>query len=66
MPIRNIQVTRPVVFVVENLPPLALSLVVAELFFKFGSFVLECLAFLGLWYLTDVGYAKMRQHFGRQ
>lgn len=38
----------PIVFV--KLPPLALCLFVAERFFKFGSFTLEALAFLGLWY----------------
>jgi hypothetical protein len=29
--------------------PLAVSFLTAELFFKFGSFALECLAFLALW-----------------
>jgi hypothetical protein len=30
---------------------------VAELFFKFGSFAVECIAFLGLWY----GLNKLHQ-----
>lgn len=34
-------------------PPLAISLFVAETFFKFGSFTRECLAFLALWYALD-------------
>lgn len=31
--------------------PLALSLLVAEVFYKFHSFVLECVAFLATWYV---------------
>jgi len=34
---------------VGRLPALAVSVITAELFFKFGSFGLECLAFLALW-----------------
>lgn len=30
-------------------PSLAGSLLIAELFYKFGSFTLECLAFLATW-----------------
>lgn len=33
----------------DRLPSLGVSLVVAEKFFKFHSFTLECLAFLALW-----------------
>jgi hypothetical protein len=32
-----------------QLPPLVAALVVAELFFKFHSFALECIAFLITW-----------------
>jgi hypothetical protein len=35
-------------------PILALSLVIAELFYKFGSFTLECIAFLATWYVLDL------------
>jgi hypothetical protein len=31
-------------------PGFGLALLVAELFYKFGSFSLECLAFLATWY----------------
>ncbi|MCB0517627.1 MAG: hypothetical protein H6577_22190 [Lewinellaceae bacterium] len=41
--------TRDLAF--EILPSFGLSLVMAELYFKFGSFTLECLAFLGTWYV---------------
>jgi hypothetical protein len=37
----------------RQLPAFALSLAVAELFYKFHSFSLECLAFLGTWYIID-------------
>lgn len=36
-----------------SLPSLAVSWVVAEVFFKFHSFLLECLSMLGLWVLLD-------------
>jgi hypothetical protein len=38
----------------EQLPALAASLVIAENFYKFGSFTLECLAFLGTWFAIDL------------
>ena len=31
-------------------PPAAAALIVAEFLYKFGSFYLECLAFLATWY----------------
>lgn len=37
----------------EQLPVFALSLLIAELFYKFHSFTLECLAFLATWYAID-------------
>lgn len=37
----------------RQLPALAGSLVVAELFYKFHSFVLECTAFLATWFVLD-------------
>ena len=37
----------------EQLPALGTALVVAELFYKFHSFTLECLAFLATWYAFD-------------
>jgi hypothetical protein len=32
---------------------LAASLLVAELWYKFGSFLLECAAFLATWFVLD-------------
>lgn len=37
----------------EHLPALAIAFGIAEVFYKFHSFTLECLAFLGTWYLLD-------------
>jgi hypothetical protein len=37
----------------EQVPALGLSFITAELFYKFHSFTLECLAFLGTWYAID-------------
>jgi hypothetical protein len=37
----------------RQLPAFAISLILAELFYKFHSFSLECLAFLGTWYIID-------------
>ena len=42
---------------VRQAPALVISLVVAELFYKFGSFTLECLGFLATWLLLDVMFA---------
>lgn len=38
----------------QHLPTVTGSLLVAELFYKFGSFSLEAIAFLGTWFVLDV------------
>jgi len=38
----------------EQVPTLTLAWIIAELFFKFHSFTLECGAFLATWLLLDV------------
>lgn len=45
----------------EQAPALAISIVVAEIFYKFGSFSLECLAFLATWYLIDAAIHLTRR-----
>jgi hypothetical protein len=37
----------------EQLPALAISLIIAEMFYKFHSFTLECIAFLATWFVID-------------
>ena len=39
--------------VLEQLPVLTVSLLIAELFYKFHSFIFECVAFLATWYVLD-------------
>lgn len=38
----------------EQLPAIAGAWVIAELFYKFQSFTLECLAFLATWFVFDM------------
>jgi hypothetical protein len=38
----------------EQAPAIATSLFITELFYKFHSFSLECLAFLATWYVVDL------------
>ena len=38
----------------EGVPSLGSSLVLAELFYKFHSFTLECIAFMATWFVLDV------------
>lgn len=40
-------------FLFEQAPALSVSLLIAELFYKFHSFLLECVAFLATWYAID-------------
>jgi hypothetical protein len=41
-------------------PALLISLVIAELFFKWKSFALECLGFLALWFVLDATFTTVR------
>ena len=45
----------------EQLPAAAGALIVAENFYKFGSFSLECLAFLATWYAFDLVLSLFRR-----
>lgn len=49
----------------EHAPSLATSLVVAELFYHFHSFTLECAAFLATWYALDAAVHGARGLFRR-
>ena len=40
--------------ITKRLPGLVISLIIAEIFYKFHSFTLECLAFLATWFLADL------------
>lgn len=41
-------------FLVQQVPGITLSIIIAELFYKFHSFTLECLAFMVTWYVIDL------------
>ena len=45
----------------RQLPGLGIALVIAELFYKFGSFTLECVAFLATWLVVDYILALIAQ-----
>jgi hypothetical protein len=52
----------------QHAPSAVLSIVIAELFYKFHSFTLECVAFLATWYVIDqvvsVPYRAIRARIG--
>lgn len=41
-------------------PVVIVSLVIAEIFYKFQSFLLETGAFLATWFVLDLGYSAAR------
>jgi len=41
--------------VLRQLPVFGASFALASLFYKFGSFALECLAFVATWFALDLG-----------
>ncbi|UIJ72701.1 hypothetical protein [Aurantimonas sp. HBX-1] len=45
----------------EQLPVFAASWVIAEFFYKFKSFTLECAAFLVTWFLLDAAVSTTRR-----
>ena len=38
------------------------AFIIAEVFYKFGSFALECIAFLATWFVLDFLINKLREH----
>ncbi|RJG13545.1 hypothetical protein D3879_09980 [Pseudomonas cavernicola] len=43
----------------EQVPALTFAWIIAELFFKFHSFTLECAAFLATWFMLDALIQKV-------
>lgn len=43
----------------EQVPALTFAWIIAELFFKFHSFTLECAAFLATWFMLDALMQKV-------
>jgi len=50
----------------DHAPSAVVSIVIAELFYKFHSFTLECIAFLVTWYVIDVAIAAPYQALRRR
>ncbi|MBB4004856.1 MAG: hypothetical protein V7704_03435 [Aurantimonas endophytica] len=48
---------------IEQLPVFAIAWVIAEFFYKFKSFTLECAAFLLTWFLLDAAVSRIRLLF---
>ncbi len=44
---------------IEQIPTLAASIIIAELLYKFHSFTLEALAFLATWYVLDMAMSPV-------
>ena len=44
---------------IQQSVPLVVSFLIAEAFYKFHSFTLECIAFLATWYVLDWVFAKL-------
>ena len=47
-------------FLVDEAPSGVAAVVIAELFYKFHSFTLECLAFLTTWYIISYVHSLVR------
>jgi len=50
--------------ITEQIPTMLGALIIAELFYKFHSFMLEALAFLATWYLLDFGVRRIQRLLG--
>jgi len=46
-------------FLVSEMPALGISLLISETIYKFGSFLLECSAFLVTWYISSYLFNKL-------
>lgn len=46
---------------IEVLPSFGIALIVAEVYYKLGSFTLECIAFLATWYAAGMAINKLKQ-----
>ncbi len=51
---------------VEQLPVLLLSMIIAEVFYKFHSFTLETIAFLATWFVLDFIVQSVRRALAKR
>lgn len=50
----------------EQLPVAGSAWLIAEFFYKFHSFTLECAAFLATWFVFDAALAGVKRVIGRK
>lgn len=50
---------------IEQMPALLGAWLIAEMFYKFRSFTLECAAFLVTWFVFDAAIQGLRRVFAR-
>jgi hypothetical protein len=62
---RAIQKQGVAAFLRQEAPFLAGALLIAELFFRWGSFALECIGFLATWYAFSFLASKVAQLLSR-
>jgi hypothetical protein len=48
-------------FSIDTAPPLLAAFIVAEIFYKWHSFTLECLGFLATWFVFDLVWVNLVQ-----
>ena len=60
------RIIQPRALVFEQAPIVGVAFVVAELFYKFHSFTLECIAFLATWYVLDAIRQLLKDRFAAQ
>ncbi len=51
---------------IEQVPVILVSMLIAELFYKFHSFTLETIAFLGTWYVLDALYRMASRRLAKK
>jgi hypothetical protein len=49
----------------RQVPALLASLAIAEQLYRFGSFAVECLAFLVTWFVLDAAWTGLARRLGR-
>lgn len=49
----------------RELVPFALSLVIAQIFFKWGNFGLELLGFFAIWWILGLAYSRLLEALAR-
>jgi hypothetical protein len=52
--VKSLAKTLRIEALLPTLPAAVIALVIAEAFYKFHSFTLECVAFLATWYVVDL------------